>query len=157
MDMLQLVAADDVTHTAIRDGRWSDPATWKEGKTPTANANALVPLGKTVTVDSTSSIPLRTLRIDGSLRFANDKDTSLLVDTIVVTPGGELTMGTAAAPIARDCRARIIFADRGAIDANWDPNLLSRGLIAHGVMNMAGAEVTPYATLAKTPGKGETR
>jgi hypothetical protein len=157
MDMLYLVGADSVTHTAVRDGRWSEPATWKDGKVPTANANALIPTGKAVTVDTESAVALRTLRIDGTLRFAADRDTSLLVDTIVVPPAGQLIMGTAEAPIARERRARIIFADRGPIDTEWDPNLLSRGLIAHGVVSMTGAEVTPFRSLKNAPRQGDTR
>src|SRR5262249_1487110 len=116
MDMLYLVGADRVTHAAARDGRGAEPATWEDGKGPTANPNALIPAGKTVTLDTESAVALRTLRIDGTLRFAPDRDTSLLVDTIVVPPAGQLTMGTAEAPIARERRARIIFADRGSID-----------------------------------------
>jgi hypothetical protein len=157
MDMLYLVGADSVTHTAVRDGRWSEAATWKDGKVPTANANALIPTGKAVTVDMVSSILLRTLRIDGSLQFATDKDTTLLVDTIVVPPAGRLIMGTTEAPIARERRARIIFADRGPIDTDWDPNLLSRGLVAHGVVSMVGAEVTPYLGLKNAPRQGDTK
>jgi hypothetical protein len=157
MDMLHLVDPERMTHVAVRDGRWAEAATWKDGKMPTANANVHIPLGKTVTFDTVSDVALRSLRIDGSLRFATDKDSTLLVDTIVVPPGGELTMGTPATPIARERRARIIFADRGPIDTNWDPNLLSRGLIAHGAFSMVGAEVTPYLTLAKPARRGDTR
>jgi len=60
-------------------------------------------------------------------------------------------------PIAADKRARIIFADRGPIDTNWDPHLLSRGLIAHGAFSMFGAQVTPHLPLAREPRKGDTK
>jgi hypothetical protein len=156
-DMLTLVPRAAATHTAVRSGPWSDPATWKDGKRPTADAAVLIPKGKTVTVDEVLSAPLHTLRVDGKLDFAPDRDTCLVADTIVVPPGGDLVVGTAQAPVARDRRARIVFADRGPIDTRWDPTLLSRGLIAHGRVSLVGAEVTPHVALARAPRKGDTR
>jgi hypothetical protein len=156
-DMLALVPRPAATHTAVGDGRWSAPATWKEGKLPSGGADVLIPRGKTVTVDEVQSVSLRTLRVDGKLELAADRDTCLVVDTIVVPPGGELIVGTVKAPVARDRRARIIFADRGPIDSRWDPTLLSRGLIAHGRVSLVGAEVTPHVALARAPRKGDTR
>jgi hypothetical protein len=156
-DMLSLVPRAAATHTAEADGRWSDPAVWKDGKLPTTNADVLIPTGKTVTLDAALSVSLRTVRVDGKLEFAPDRDTCLTADTIVVPPGGELVVGTVKAPLARDRRARIIFADRGPIDARWDPTLLSRGLIAHGRVSLVGAEVTPHVALARAPQKGDTK
>jgi hypothetical protein len=157
MDMLRLVPHARVTHQAARAGRWSDYATWKDGKLPTANANVLIPRGTTVIVDREFAVPLRTVRVDGTLDFAPNRDTSLLVDTMVVSPTGHLVMGTVETPVAHDKRARLIFADRGPIDTRWDPTLLSRGLIAHGSATLVGADVTPFAALASAPRKGETK
>src|SRR5262245_17758029 len=95
MDLLALVPDKEVTHTAIKDGPWSAAATWKDGKVPTAGANVLIPQGRTVTVDHVSIVALRAVRIDGKLDFAPDRDTGLLADTVVVSPDGELVMGTA--------------------------------------------------------------
>jgi hypothetical protein len=157
MDMLRLVPRDEATLEAVRDGRWSDKGTWKDGKLPAADANVLVPQGKTVTVDEVLAVSLRTVRVDGRLEFAPDRDTCLTVDTIVVAPGGQLVVGTVEAPIARDRRARIVFADRGPIDTRWDPNQLSRGLVAHGLTSLVGAEVTSHVSLARAPRKGDTK
>jgi hypothetical protein len=157
MDMLHLAPHDKVTHEAVHDGRWSDPGTWKDRKLPSANANVLVPSGKTVTLDDVLAVSLRTVRVDGNLCFAPDRDTGLIVDTIVVPPGGQLVVGTLEGPIARDKRARIIFADRGPIDTRSDPNLLGRGLIAHGLTSLVGAEITSYVALARAPRKGDTK
>jgi hypothetical protein len=157
MDMLRLVPRDEATHEAVRDGRWSDKDTWKDGKLPAADANVLVPQGKTVTLDDVLTVSLRTVRIDGKLELAPDHDTCLIADTVVVAPGGQLIVGTVETPIARDRRARIVFADRGPIDTRWDPNQFSRGLISHGLTSLVGAEVTPYVSLAHAPRKGDTR
>jgi hypothetical protein len=156
MDMLALVPPAAATHTAVRDGRWADAATWKDGKLPGVNADVVIPKGKSVVADEVLSASLRTVRIDGLLVFATDRDTSLTVDTLVVTPDGELTLGTLNTPVAPDKRARIIFADRGPIDTRWDPHRLSRGLIAHGTVTMVGAEVTPFVPLARAPRKGDS-
>jgi hypothetical protein len=156
-DMLSLVPRSAATHTAVTDGRWSDPTTWKEGKLPAADADVLIPKGKTVLVDEVLSAALRTVRVDGKLEFAPDRDTSLVVDTLVVPPGGELIVGTVQAPVAADRRARIVFADRGPIDTRWDPTLLSRGLIAHGRVSLVGAAVTPFVALARPARKGDTK
>jgi hypothetical protein len=157
MDMLHLVPHSEVTHRAVRDGRWSDATTWNDEKSPAADANVLIPHGKTVTVDKVFSAALRTIRVDGKLEFAPDRDTSLRVDTLVVAPGGQLVIGAKETPIAANRRARIIFADRGPIDTRCDPTLLSRGLISHGAVSMVGAEVTPHVTLRRAPRKGDTR
>src|SRR5262249_46537919 len=107
--------------------------------------------------DQVLSVSLRTVRVDGRLEFAPDRDTCLVTDTMVVSPGGELIVGTAKTPVARDRRARIVFADGGPIDTRWDPTLLSRGLIAHGRVSLVGAEVTPHVPLARAPRKGDTQ
>lgn len=156
-DLLALAPPAAATHTAVADGRWSAPATWKDGKLPTADADVVIPKGKTVTVDDVLTVSLRTVRVDGNLTFAPDRDTALLVDTLVVPPGGELVAGTTLAPVARDRRARIVFADRGPIDTRWDPTLLSRGLLAHGRVSLVGAEVTPHVALARAPRKGDAK
>src|SRR5207237_5422098 len=83
LHMLALVRDTDVTHTAVRDGAWSDATTWRDGKLPGEGANVLIPKGKTVTVDHVSRVALRTVRVDGALHFTADRDTGLLVDTLV--------------------------------------------------------------------------
>src|SRR5262249_14198923 len=54
-------------------------------------------------------------------------------------------------------QARLVFADRGPIDTNWDPHLLSRGLVSHGIVTIYGAEVTPFLPLARHPERGDTQ
>jgi hypothetical protein len=155
--LLDLVDDPKVTHAAAHDGRWLDPATWNEGRSPGAQANALIPRGRTVTIDGILEPALRTLRVDGTLRFAPDRDSTLRVDTLVVSPGGHLEIGTPGEPIHADKRVKILFADPGPIDPAWDPLLLSRGLISHGTATIHGAEITSFLPLARAPGRGETR
>ena len=153
---LALVDPSQATHTVVSSGNWSDPNTWKNQRLPTLGARIIVPQGKTLTVDSTIPTEFKTLRIDGTLRFATDRNTELQVDTLVSSHMGKLEMGTASNPIASDVNARIVFADDGAIDRNWDPEQLSRGALLHGPVEIYGAEKTARLALAQHPRAGAT-
>ena len=79
--------------------RWSDPATWiyvglipTDGSSPSpipgANDNVLISSNSVVLVDGIADSPLRTIRIDGTLRFDPHANTNLSVDTIIVQASG---------------------------------------------------------------------
>jgi hypothetical protein len=150
---LALVPNTAVTAQAVQSGNWSSPATWHNGLLPAANANVLIPAQVSVTIDGTTPA-IHSLRIDGTLQFATNVDTNLLVDTLVVNMTGSLVIGTAANPISPLHHATVTFTANGPINTVWDPNSLSRGLIALGAVTMYGAATTPYVTLAHdvTPG-----
>jgi hypothetical protein len=155
--MLDLVPRSDATHAAGQDGRWSDPATWKNGQVPSAGAKVVIPRGRTVTVADIQKTPVQTVRVDGTLRFEPTKNTALAVDTLVVTPSGHLIIGTAEEPVAADKRARLIFTGQGPIDTDWDAHLLSRGMISHGAVTMHGVKKRPYVALARPAKRGDGR
>ena len=157
MAMLGLVKIADITHTAVASGAWSDARIWKDGRLPAADANVLIPVGITVTLDRVEPARLRAVRVDGRLTFAPDRDTALLVDTMIVLPSGGLVIGTPEHPIAAEKSARITFIDRGAIDTNWDPKRMTRGLISHGIVTIAGAPVTPFLPLSQPAREGATK
>jgi hypothetical protein len=149
---------------------WSDPATWQyvgeaptDGTTPSPipgpGANVLISENSVVIVDINSTASLRTIRTDGTLRFDPHANTSLLVDTIIVEPGGVFQMGTDPSQpdplsptgfgerIDADKRAKVVFADGGAIDLAWDPLQFSRGLVSHGEVSIFGSEVTAFVPI----------
>ena len=138
--MMALVPVSAATHVAVKDGSWFDPATWANGAVPGEGARVLIPDGVTVGYDGESAASIKTIRVDGALDFATDRDTFLEVDTLVVTDSGALTIGTEADPVDADVRAVIQFADNGPIDVSWDPRLLSRGLVSMGSVDINGAE-----------------
>jgi hypothetical protein len=152
---LALVPDGAMTALAVQSGNWSDPNTWQNGTVPDANANVLVPSQTTVTLDTTSN-PVHTVRVDGTLQFAANVDTNLLVDTLVVNMAGSLVIGTAANPIPANHHAAITFTSDGPIDRTWDPMALSRGLLALGSVTMYGAATTAYATLSRDAAVGAT-
>ncbi|MEO1471739.1 MAG: G8 domain-containing protein, partial [Pseudomonadota bacterium] len=153
---MALVPLDAVTHRAIGSGDWSDPATWEGGVVPGEGAKVHIPEGIEVRVDGMLSPEIKTIRADGLLSFATDRNTELKVDTLVTTHTGELRIGTAEAPIDAGVTARVVFADDGVIDRDWDPALISRGALLHGKTVIYGAEKTGFTTLADGAVAGST-
>ena len=152
--VLDLVKYEDVTHRAKAGCRaclWSDPNTWEGGVAPTTDAKVLIPENTKIILDRVSKETLSTLRIDGTLEFDPTKETGLKVETIVVSTTGFFIMGTEDNPVRPDVEAKIIIADRGAIDTSKDPRLLGRGLISHGTVQMAGAKTTEKLELTHVP------
>ena len=150
-----LVSYANVTHAAVASGDWSDSAVWQDGNVPYGNANVLIPVGINVEVDTLVDERLRTVRVDGTLSFATDVDSELMVDTMVVTPQGTFQMGTDRQPIANDVTARLLIVDNGEIDRGWDPLELSRGVIIHGHTQIHGAEKTPFVALDGPARRGD--
>ncbi|MEM9147009.1 MAG: G8 domain-containing protein, partial [Pseudomonadota bacterium] len=156
MPSLALVPVEQATHVVVASGNWSDPATWSEGQVPGEGAHVLIPEGLSVTVDAVLMPEIKTIRADGVLDFATDVNTELRVDTLVTTETGTLRIGTANAPIDATVTARVIFADDGPIDRDWDPGLISRGALLHGRTEIFGAEKTAFTVLAEQPTAGAT-
>lgn len=146
IQLFELVKYADVTHSALRSGSWFDPTIWDSGRVPSRNARVLVPVGTHVVYDRVSNAEVFSVRVDGTLSFATDVNTLIAVDTMVVSGTGRLEMGTEATPVEAGVTARVVFTDDGAIDREWDPFGLSRGLITHGSVEIVGAETTSFAS-----------
>jgi hypothetical protein len=153
--ILALVPTSAVTAQVVQNGNWSSPTTWRNQAVPSANANVLIPSGLTVNVDTTTNA-VHTIRVDGTLQFAANLDTNLLVDTLVVNANGNLYIGRSSAPIGAGHLATITFTANGPINTAWDPTELSRGLLALGTVTMYGATTTPFVTLAGSVSAGST-
>ena len=150
-----LLPRTEATHTAVASGDWSDPRTWS-GRLPESDAKVVIPTGLTVTVDRELSVPLFWVRVEGTLRFSAESNTALIADTIKIDETGRLEIGTATKPIPAGTTARVIFKARGGtpIDHNWDPLELSRGMIAHGIVQIYGAAKTPFVPVSEMPRAG---
>lgn len=145
--LLDLVPHAQATHVAIRSGSWFDSNTWQGGRIPQDGAHVLIQDGVSVTYNRESNARLGTIRVDGALKFAQNVDTKLLVDTFVVAPSGELFIGTLNNPVNAGVKTQIIFTAEGAIDSSWDSTQLSRGLISHGKVRIYGAEKSDFLAL----------
>ncbi|MDB9525724.1 G8 domain-containing protein [Oscillatoria sp. CS-180] len=154
--LMDLVPKNKATHVAVNNGSWFDPNTWKGGKIPGDKAKVLIEEGVKVRYDGESDARLKTVRLDGTLTFAHNKDTKMVVDTFVSTDEGTLNIGTEKNPIQADKTAQIIIANEGKIDTRWDPTQLSRGVVTHGEVNINGAEKTDFIALSKDAIAGDS-
>jgi Bacterial Ig domain/G8 domain len=154
--LLDLVPVGEATHVAVNNGSWFDPNTWANGEVPTAGSKVLISDGVTVTYDGESAVSIFTVRVDGTLEFATDKNTFIEVDTLVVSSIGTLTIGTADNPVAPGVEAVIQIADNGPIDVTWDTLLLSRGVISQGTVEIYGAEKDTFLKVAIDAMAGDT-
>ncbi|MDS0259899.1 twin-arginine translocation signal domain-containing protein [Haloarcula sp. S1CR25-12] len=151
----RLVSDDQVTHRAT-GGNWAEGGSWN-ASVPGDGARVLIPEGTTVTLAGELDAALKTVRVDGRLRVDPSAPTRLLVDTMVVAGTGTLELGTPEQPVQRGAGAVVEFTDDGAIDEAWDPERVSRGLLAlpGSTVRIAGAERTPWAR-ATPPSAGDS-
>lgn len=72
-----------------QSGSWSDPKTWEGGQVPGTNARVQVREDHTVLYETSSDLPIRSIHVAGTLEFARDRDTRLVVGLIKVQPGND--------------------------------------------------------------------
>jgi hypothetical protein len=154
--VMDLVPRSEATHIAIKSGSWFDPSTWYKGAIPGDDARVLIPEGAHVTYDGVSNARLFTVRVDGHLHFATDVSSQMILDTMVVSPSGMLMIGTEADPVQAGVNVDIIIANNGPIDTDWDPMLLSRGIISHGDVSIHGAIKDSHEKVIEDPQAGDT-
>ncbi|NJM97927.1 MAG: hypothetical protein HC800_12925 [Phormidesmis sp. RL_2_1] len=146
-DLEKLIETTKPTHIAIKSGAWSDPSTWQNGKVPDNNANVLIATGKAVTYDQVSDARIKTIVIEGNLKFATEQDTQLYVETILNAPEGKLDIGSQNQSVAANKNAKIIFTSDSKVNTQWDPTQLSKGLVSHGEVNIYGADKRDQVSL----------
>jgi len=153
---MSLIGHGEVTHTAVADGGWFDSATWDAG-VPGEGAVAHVPAGRNVSYAGTASSPIHAVLVEGTLRFATDQSSHLLLDTLEVGMGGELIIGTISDPVQSNVTVHVEFVSDNDIDVIWDPELISRGLVAHGRVEIHGQRKTVHTKVAVDPLAGHNQ
>ena len=148
----EFASTNFVTHRAAQSGPWLDPATWG-GTLPGNGAVAQIPEELTVTVDGMVADRLETIRIDGTLIFAHDRDTEIQVDTLVSTCSGRLQIGTESQPIDVNATARVMFIDDGPV---LDTQRVGRGAVLLGTTTIFGAAKTHKAVITPQARQGDT-
>lgn len=150
-DLLLLLADGAVTHRAVASGDWSAPATWLNGSIPGAGAKVLIPVGIDVRYDISSDTRVDTVRVDGALRFANDRNTKLVLDTLFAPINtAVLELGTPTAPIPAQFTAKIVItgdrrdANGNTVFAATDSKQFGRGVVSKGRVTMHGAKKDSY-------------
>ena len=138
---------------AMKQSRWSDPASWPDGKVP--RAGDAVTIGRDIDVVlDVSPPPLRSLTIQGKLSFAENRDLALTTDWIYI-PGGELDIGSEARPYTH--KATITLTDRVP---NEDINTMGdRGIMMlNGTLSLHGSRGSnTWTKLAHTVKAGSSR
>ena len=152
---LGLAPLSAVTHTAVQDGPWSSAATWG-GDLPGGGDRVHIPAGIWVEVDGIFASALKTLRVDGTLKFSSNANTELRIETLVGTSGSHLIVGSEVNPISQDVTARITFVDDGPIDLEADPGQLGKGGIFMGAVRACGAQKSPFHVLAEGASAGSS-
>ena len=148
MALENLISSATPTHTAVRSGAWSDPNTWRNGKVPGRGATVMIAEGTNVTYDVESDARLENLLIEGTLNFATNKDTKLVVETILNGESGTFNIGSADQSVAADKQTRIVFTSDRTTNAQWDTTQLTKGFVSHGEVNIFGADKLDRVELA---------
>lgn len=137
--------------TASAQSLWSDPATWPSGEVPAAGAAVTIPRGTDVVLD-VDAPSLRSLTIQGSLTFSDERDISLESEWIYV-PGGSLTIGTADNPHMSN--ATITLTDN--IEGEDINTMGDRGImLMQGTLNLHGTSENTWSKLSATAERGAT-
>ena len=136
---------------ASAQSRWSDPATWPDGRVPAAGDAVQITRDMDVLLD-TDAPGLRGLTIQGSLTFSDERDISLESEWIYV-PGGSLTIGTQDNPHRQ--RATITLTDN--VKGENINTMGDRGIVLmRGTLNLHGTGDRPWTKLSATAHKGAT-
>src|SRR5688572_27251202 len=156
VSVFAVVQAQEGRSPAARPERWSDRATWPDGKVPVAGDKVTIAKGKDVVLD-VSPPALGGLTIDGKLSFANNRDLELTTEWIMVH--GELAIGAEKAPHTR--KATITFTDNvkdedisgiGGANDRSDRGIMLMG----GTLNLHGDRTNTWTKLSATAAAGAT-
>ena len=151
------VAQDHADHVAApaqiaRTVMWSDASAWPGGKVPAAGDAVVIPRDTEVVLD-VSPPALRSLTVNGRLRFADERDLELVTEWIYL-PGGELAIGSEAAPFRHNAAITLTDEVTGEnINTMGDRGIMLMG----GTLNLHGDRTHTWTKLANTAERGSTR
>lgn len=134
------------TISAVVSGAWSNAATWSLHRVPQAGDKLVIPAGMAVTYDQQSDVVLACVGVKGVLTFSTTANTRLTQVTLVIYPGGTLTVGPE--PLGKT--AEIVIADQ-APNTSIDPEQYGTGILVFGKVAMIGAQKLPWTRLTVEP------
>ena len=152
--MFAVVQAQNAGAPAVRQTRWSDPATWPDGKLPAAGDKVTIAKDKNVLLD-VSPPALGSLTIDGKLSFANNADLELTTEWIMLH--GELEIGTEARPHTRTATITLTnnVKDEDITGTGGTTDRSDRGImLMGGTLNLHGNRTNSWTKLSKTAEAG---
>jgi cell migration-inducing and hyaluronan-binding protein len=138
--------------SAVKQSRWSDPASWPNGKVPRAGDAVTIGRDRSIILD-VNPPALRSLTVNGKLSFSNNLDLELKSEWIYLA-GGRLDIGSKANPYTR--KATITLTDNVP---NEDVNTMGdRGIIMlNGTLSLHGDRANSWTKLARTAKAGSAR
>ncbi len=136
----------------VRSLRWSDPASWPDGKVPHEGDAVTIARDMDVLLD-VSPPALRSLTVNGKLRFSDERDLELKTEWIYL-PRGELEIGSEAKPHTH--KATITLTDNVPDE---DVNTMGdRGImLLGGTLNLHGDRENSWTKLARTAKAGSNK
>jgi cell migration-inducing and hyaluronan-binding protein len=135
----------------MRTLRWSDPSAWPNGRVPAAGDAVTIARDVDMVLD-VSPPALRSLTVNGKLRFSDESDLALTTEWIYV-PGGELQIGTEANPYRHNASITLTDNVKGE-DIN---TMGDRGImLLRGTLNLHGSTDHTWTKLSATAEKGAT-
>lgn len=146
-DHIAMVADEvDWNVVATKSGDWSDPSTWQGGRVPADSDNVSIPEGLIVNVSTRESAALARIHVEGTLDFATDKDTRLIVDTMLVGTAATVTIGTPSQPLQAGVSAELIIQSNA--EAPLDVAAKTRGVLTEGEFVTNGPDKDNMAELS---------
>src|SRR5499427_1335539 len=149
-----VAAAQEQGSQAVKQERWSNPATWPDRKVPRAGDSVTIERGKDVLLDVSPPL-LGGLHIEGKLSFSDKTDIELTTEWIMVH--GELEIGTEAKPHTR--KATITLTDNvkdedmsgiGGTNDRSDRGIMMMG----GTLTLHGNRTNSWTKFSKTAEAG---
>ncbi len=131
--------------------RWSDPATWPDGRVPEAGAAVVVPGGKAVVLD-VSPPALASLMVEGTLSF-EDRDLQLTAGWIVVN--GVFRVGTESRPFTKKAVITLTGTAAGGDIGGMGNRVL--GVNGGGTLDLHGERRVSWTRLDATAAMGATQ
>jgi hypothetical protein len=145
------VQAQEGRSPSTGQARWSDPATWPNGRVPGAGDTVTIAAGKDVVLD-VSPPALGGLTIEGKLSFANTADLELTTEWVMLH--GELAIGSEASPHTR--KATITLTNN-VPDEEPMRDMGDRGImVSGGTLNLHGDRTHTWTKLARTAAAGSS-
>jgi hypothetical protein len=154
VSVFAVVQAQNAGAPAVRQTRWSDAATWPDGKVPAAGDKVTIAKDKNVLLD-VSPPALGSLTIDGKLSFANNADLELTTEWIMLH--GELEIGTEARPHTRKATITLTdnVKDEDITGTGGTTDRSDRGImLMGGTLNLHGDRQNTWSKLARTAEAG---
>ncbi len=151
-DHMNMAMPANAPAAAAHWSRWSDPASWPDGKVPRDGDAVTIGRDKDIVLD-VSPPWLRSLTVNGKLSFSGDRDLELKTDWIYLA-GGELDVGSEAKPYTRE--ATITLTDKVP-----DENINTMGdrgiMLLGGTLSLHGDRTNSWTKLTATAKAGADR